>query len=473
MKSWTLSSVHSGLHVLRMVGVFQVSVPTLTCTYGSLVALLIRLMSLPSKFTAFKIDEIDGLPESGLFAPFTVRMAIRGSELSRESNKGWSKWASTATVKTLDNIRKLHENKCEGSVIADVMDVDVDLITEFLRESSAWAQDSGKTKAEKEKHDLEWLEKLQENSNLRESSCNPQFEEVLTANLATKDVTAVVEVLNDPKKRPKKGEAASGVVARFEVKLGAQEVIHGPFILLDPRTNRALDKAPTLNGTFTLWRLEQASVKLEKLRAVTRMIGLGAKSHGLRKESDTRDGGAADSSSPSSETPMRKRDWFKAKMGKVFNFGRDSNDSLPSLPSLSSMSPVTNAAAAFSSATGVGIASRGKTRVEEAVEIIERGSTQMDALCGLGMLHGMRDWEQARHAYRRKYGGGNGTPPGKGEGDFIAALEVNLTDEADRHRAAHLLHVNGIGSGSWAPGRTTPATPRREKDEASCVRTCM
>jgi len=42
-----------------------------------------------------KVDECRGLPESGLRAPFTVRLGAKGSEVTKESNAGWSKWSNT------------------------------------------------------------------------------------------------------------------------------------------------------------------------------------------------------------------------------------------------------------------------------------------------------------------------------------------------------------------------------------------
>mmetsp|Transcript_7342 Transcript_7342/g.18398 ORF Transcript_7342/g.18398 Transcript_7342/m.18398 type:complete len:852 (-) Transcript_7342:45-2600(-) len=421
----------------------------------------------PSKYVlALKIDEATGLPESGLFAPFTVKMTIKGTDMSRQSSPGWSKWASTATTKTLQNIRRLH-TKCDSSVIADVVDVDVDLINEFLRDDAGRAR-TGMDRKEA-KHDQEWLTKLQENCNLRESSCNPQFEEVLTQCLASKDVTAVVELINDPKKRPKKGEAANGVVARFEVKVGDDEVIHGPFILLDPKTNKPLSGGASLHGTFTLWQLERSS-KLTKVRAVARTVGLAAKARG--KQSEIADQLGSSSSSPGQGgTPMRKRDRFMAGINKVFSFGKDSRQSLSSSPVGGIAGQVSSAAASI----GMSVPSLKKSRVEEAIEIIQSGSTQMDVLCGLGMLRGLRDWEQARHAYRRKYGGGERQPAVKGGGDLVTALEINLPEEADRQRAAHLLRVNGIGLGSWPPGGNSS---NNKEDAAECagqslLRACM
>jgi len=428
----------------------------------------------PSKYVlSFKVEDIKGLPETGLGAPFTVKMTIKGTELSRESHPGWSKYVATATPKTLENIRKLHQNKCAGSVIADVVDVNEDLIAQFLTDSSILSED-GKDEAQKEKHAEDWLEKFQEHYDLRESSRNPQFEEVLRTTLPNRKVTALVELLNDPSKRTKTllGEADTGVVGQFELKLGKKEVVEGPFELLHPHTNKPV---ASLVGAFTIWRLEHEPERLQKLKVNSRNMGIRPTHYGLAHD-DTQDDNAAEeglgqgSPQENDASPARKKAGFATKFTRAFTFGGGGDEkrarsktpvkslargfttlTAPTLAEASSLAKGLSSAA-LNTVSTVGQRPTNTSRVEEALAIIEGGTEKFDVLCGLGMLHGWREWDSAKQKYRQRHRGSKGQLAGKGSGDLLAALETHFVDEADRSRAAHLLKVNGIGSGSWPPG---------------------
>lgn len=192
----------------------------------------------------FKIDECDGLPEEGLDAPFTIKMSVDGHpERSRSTGKGWPKYSPSMTPETLKRISKLADSGTSSAVIAEVVGVAEERIQGLIAEKLP--------RGSNDKKCAEWIKKLEADRHARETSTNPQFEEVLRLPVPERGFSAVVELLNSSKKHQ--------VVARFEVQIGITDVVEGPFVLQDPKTGKPVSKAPGmeahLHGTFTLYGL--------------------------------------------------------------------------------------------------------------------------------------------------------------------------------------------------------------------------
>merc|ERR1712226_1105248 len=106
-----------------------------------------------------------------------------------------------------------------------------------------------------------WVKELNRSRTERGCRENPQFEECLRLLLPSKDVTAVVEVFNDPHARKKMHLPADGLVGKFELQLGSEEAVtsKGGFDLQEGLVEKYnVTGTAKLFGTFTLWRLERA-----------------------------------------------------------------------------------------------------------------------------------------------------------------------------------------------------------------------
>mmetsp|Transcript_28583 Transcript_28583/g.62172 ORF Transcript_28583/g.62172 Transcript_28583/m.62172 type:complete len:898 (+) Transcript_28583:892-3585(+) len=410
-----------------------------------------------------KIDECKHMPGS-LNAPFTIRLSVKDTTLKQESNPGWSKWSTTMSLKTLDTIRKLKASLCTEELIAEIADVHVDLLKEFLEyDKSSYRRKEAKDQQIKD--DEAWLEKLSQSRTMREQTLNPQFEQVLLLLSPKKDLDVLVEVLDNPAKRTKnKKEAHPGVIAKFETQLGSAKVFEptGGFKLLDPKTGAPLKdengKEAVMLATFTLWALEKAS-KNTKWRAIGHVVGA---INAARKRRGAEDSSPVEGPSPTDQESsdqlaethsimssistmtggrVRKRDKLRSMVNSVFH--RNHADS-PTRASILQAGQAAATALSPNRRSSVGIPRKEKTTAELAADAIE-GYFAKDVLFGLGMLRNLKDWDQARDHYRRKYSGG------KGNGDLITALELELHSNEDRNKAAAMLQAHGIGTGTWPP----------------------
>jgi len=215
----------------------------------------------PSSYmVSFKIDECVGLPDQGLGAPFKVRARLKGDTGPGKSTaKGWAKPSVTqATPAGLERVRKLANKGIEVSIIADVMDLELPMVEELLKDKALVSGASKQMTAEEKKAHFEkesaWIAKVQASRDERESSRNPQFEQVLRILTPSKAGDLVVELVSDPAKRPK--GTTDDVVAHFEVPYGAAPTVDGPFDLVGKAG--PLDGAQ-MYGTLDVWRLERMS----------------------------------------------------------------------------------------------------------------------------------------------------------------------------------------------------------------------
>lgn len=388
-----------------------------------------RSIDGPNRYSIMlKVDSCTDIPESKE-SPFTVRFSLKGTSLSKESKAGWGEWSNTASLRTLVNIRKLHGHRCSSEMIADVVDVDRELIAQFIEELGQ-NRDYDTDSIENSERDQDWLAKMQASRQLREQNLNPQFEEVLLVLSPDANTTAMVELLGHQGKPAKVGTGK--VIAHFEVPLGSHEIVNGPFQLLDPETHEPLGSAE-LHGSFTLCRLEHTTTRTSKWGAFSDLMGT--------KKSQS----AQSSDFPSAAAQLNRKGAFASRISQTFKWCNKSSGN-PFFDEVANVLSRT-ASTVVTSVPGITV---GRTRVEEAVDLIETRNGK-DVIFGLGMLRSARDWEQARHVYGRKYGGRFGRPTGKGGGDLISALETELKTNEELNNAAVMLKAHGIGAGIWPP----------------------
>lgn len=350
---------------------------------------------------ALKIERCDGLSESAAkYAPYIVQFRLKDSDDDQKSvsKPGWSAWQHGLTPKALDKIKLMAKNKCPAEIIAEVVEVKADVIKDFLADA--------KTDAMTEEESQRWIQELGAARAKTAESLHPHFEQVLRLVLNAKEVTAIVELVGGPKKQD--------IVGRFEVQLGSEELVSGPFTLNHPLTGEPLAR---LEGSVMLWRLEKAQeCPVDKTKRLVTEVPM---------ESAEAEAPAASGSGAESQPSL----W--SSMSGVFGRVLPPDTSSSSVPK-----------------------PRVYGRVEQAMELVAGGGDK-DILCGLGILRGEHDWEHARQVFKLRHGHRYSNAD-----CLLEFVSEHLPASEDRERAAKMLHMNGIGSGEWPP-RTSVASDQK------------
>mmetsp|Transcript_271 Transcript_271/g.651 ORF Transcript_271/g.651 Transcript_271/m.651 type:complete len:619 (-) Transcript_271:56-1912(-) len=187
---------------------------------------------------SLKVTECDGLPDKGCDAPFTVRLSIKGVEGSSVMTKpGQPKWVPSVTPKDIKTITQLSDKGVDPSLIAQATSFEESSVKALLadRPPEGASDDTYR----------EWMARLEKSRNELEASRNPEFQQVLRVPLASRKVTAVVELLNSAK--------TPAVVGYFETAVGKDDVIEGPFAIQAASPDGPLrGYEPKLHGRFRL-----------------------------------------------------------------------------------------------------------------------------------------------------------------------------------------------------------------------------